>query len=117
MKHRNGFVSNSSSSSFIITNMTNESKTIVDFAEENINLVQQYNNMYDVPYNQKQIINDAKKRLGRNSNDEYRFKPHESKRLVFGDSDGDDIGQIYDYMLRDKGKSESFKWKFDEYLR
>lgn len=33
MKYRNGFVSNSSSSSFIITNVSGESKTWKDFVE------------------------------------------------------------------------------------
>ena len=33
MKRRNGFVSNSSSSSFIIKNLTNREMTLKDFAE------------------------------------------------------------------------------------
>ena len=39
MKIRKGFVSNSSSTAFMITNLTNKEKTLVDFVEENPQLI------------------------------------------------------------------------------
>jgi hypothetical protein len=69
MKIRNGFVSNSSSSSFIIRNKSNINLTL--------------------------------------SAEEY----------IFGDEDGTLIGRIFDYILRDGGESENFKWIFYRYYR
>jgi hypothetical protein len=37
--------------------------------------------------------------------------------IVFGDEQGTIIGQVFDYVLRDGGDSESFHWRFCEYLR
>ena len=54
MKTRHGFVSNSSSTSFIITNKTKENKTIADFVKENPQLITQYNTEYDKQYTQEQ---------------------------------------------------------------
>jgi hypothetical protein len=47
----------------------------------------------------------------------YTFKSKQKKILVFGDEDGDVIGNVFDYMLRDGGKSKNFKWKISEMLR
>ena len=118
MKYRTGFVSNSSSCSFSITNTSNSPKTIVDFAKENIYLLDKFNDDYDwYNFTKEQLLLSAKKRLGRNSSDEYRFKPHETKVLVFGDEQNDVIGNIYDYMLRDSNESKNFAWHLEEMLR
>ena len=42
MKIRNGFVSNSSSTSFTIVNISDKSKTIVDFVKETPHLIEEY---------------------------------------------------------------------------
>lgn len=34
---------------------------------------------------------------------EYVIPPQESKRLVFGDKEGDLIGHVFDYILREEG--------------
>ena len=47
MKTRNGFVSNSSSTAFIITNRTKEKKTLVDFVMENPQLIREFREQYD----------------------------------------------------------------------
>lgn len=116
MKMRHGFVSNSSSCSFTITNKTDEDKTLVDFAKETPHLVEDFKIQYsgykneEERFNQERMISDAEQH-------NEHFAPGESKLLVFGDDDGDTIGHVYDYMLRDGGKSKSFTWEFCEMLR
>lgn len=107
MKVRSGFVSNSSSSSFIITNKTKEPKTLVDFVEENPHIVEDFIKRYhwhtEDEFNQAKMVKSAKNRnlilhIGKNE-------------VEFGDEDGDVIGHVFDYMLRNSGKSKSFSWK------
>lgn len=45
MKFRHGFVSNSSSSSFVIINKTNRTMTIVDFVLDNAELVRRFSQL------------------------------------------------------------------------
>lgn len=110
MKIRNGFVSNSSSSSFIIRNKSNKSLTLVDFVKENPQLVENWNSNYDYDVTQEELILSAEKNnitFASNSSDEY----------YFGDDDGTLIGRIFDYILRDGGESENFEWFFYESYR
>ena len=115
---RNGFVSNSSSTSFIITNLTSEKKDIVDFVKENPEImgewIHEYGNewMFEKheEYTQEKLIESAK-------NNNITFKPNEEKGCIFGDEQGTLIGQVFDYMLRNEQESKSFKVRFDQYLR
>lgn len=113
MKTRNGFVSNSSSTSFIIINKTNKKLNLVDFVKETPYLIEdfieQYNWHKEEEYNQQKLIESAEM-----NNEEIR--PGENI-CTFGDEDGTLIGKVYDYMLRDGGESDSFKWQFYEYNR
>jgi hypothetical protein len=110
-KFRNGFVSNSSSSSFIITNTSDKPLDLLDFAEENLWLVDEFNGEYDWNnYNKKDVLKSAYE------NNET-FKPNVPKICIFGNEDGTLIGQIYDYILRDGGSSENWRWRFNESLR
>lgn len=115
MKIRSSFVSNSSSSSFIIRNISNENKTLVDFVNENPQLLEQFKCRYDwyaddPKYNQKMMVQCAEK-------ENITFYPNVDELCTFGDEDGTVIGNVFDYILRDGGKSESFVWKFDHYNR
>ena len=115
MKQRNGFVSNSSSTSFTTTNTSDDDKTIVDFIKENLQLVDDFNAMYDWHnYSHEDAIESAKNNY---CGDEYSFSGKEKKNIAFGDEEGTVLGRIFDYILRDGGTSENFTWKFDQYYR
>jgi len=67
MKFKIGFVTNSSSTAFIIVNTSNESKTLVDFVLENPQLIEQFKNEYswhkdDPLYSQIMLVKSAKKK-------------------------------------------------------
>jgi hypothetical protein len=113
MKLRNGFVSNSSSTSFIITNKTDHNLKLVDFVKENPQLVDKFKKNYGYTKNevfcQDNMIKDALVR------DEL-FKPGDNY-ATYGDNDYDTLGTVFDYILRDGGSSESFEWCFEEYNR
>lgn len=111
MKTRNGFVSNSSSSSFIITNTSDRKLTLVDFVKENPQLVKQYCERYGESITQEELIRSARRE------DPMNFKPGKPTESVFGDEQCTLIGRVFDYILRNGGKSENFTWQFDEFLR
>jgi hypothetical protein len=115
MKIRKGFVSNSSSSSFIIANTTGEDKTLVDFVRENPQLIEEFKEQYswykdDPQMTQENLIASAE------ANDE-RIPAGSDYSYIFGDEDGTLIGRVFDYILRDGGKSASFNWYYHESLR
>jgi len=113
MKTRLGFISNSSSTSFIIRNTSSIKKDLVDFVKENPQLVEQYVNKYQKnceQYTQEQLTNSA-------FYSNIIFKSNETKICTFGDGDGTIIGNVFDYILRNGGKSENFEWEFYHYNR
>lgn len=111
MKTRQGFVSNSSSSSFIITNTSGEDKTLVDFVKENPQLVEEFCAMYNWHnFTQEDMLLSAEK-------EDPRIFPPGETMSVFGDEQRTIVGQVFDYILRDGGESKNFMWHFHEAMR
>jgi hypothetical protein len=122
MKLRTGFISNSSATSFTITNISNKKKTTADFVREvGEEILKNFERDYghnslpcrdDEGVTLEQLIKEAK------SGSYHKvFKPGQSRNMAFGDEQGPALGHLFDYSLRDGGKSKSFTWKFHEWLR
>ena len=115
MKTKHGFVSNSSSTAFTIRNTSKKPKTLLDFAKETPELLVEFLERYD--WNKKDPT-FTQGNLERSADaEDMVFPPGKDVVAIFGDEDHTLVGIVYDYILRDGGKSKSFKWKFKEYHR
>jgi len=114
MRIKSDFITNSSSTNYIIINKTNQVKTLVDFVEETPHLIEQFINSYN--WHDKNKFNQKAMLISAAANN-ATWQPGEEKYITFGDEDGTIIGGVFDYMLRDGGESASFKWKFASHAR
>ena len=106
MKTRSGFVSNSSSSSFIIINKTDKDLNLLDFAIENRSVFDDFISNYQYDYTFDDFIESVEANnivipVGRNV-------------FSFADEDRTICGIVYDYGLREGGNSKRFKWALIE---
>ena len=111
MKIRQGFVSNSSSSSFYITNTSNKELTLVDFVAENPQLVTSFLENYtwykdEKCLTQENMLKTVKKH-------KRVFLPGEKTYIEFSDEDG--LSVTYAYVMRRVlgffSESENFVWE------
>ena len=108
LKIRSGFVANSSSSSFIIHNH-GEDISLAEFVVLAKHEILESMEFYEWEHHFDEVIESAAQRREVIESGEHEY--------AFGDEDGDLVGAILDYALRDGGDVGRVAWRFSESLR
>jgi hypothetical protein len=106
MKYRNGFISNSSSTSFIITNNTRHILSLEDFVKENAYLVDGFNVDCLSPILMDDMLECEEIR--------YINLDPGNNEILFSDEGVNAVHDCYNVMLRVPGKSKRFSWKINK---
>ena len=118
MKIRIGFVTNSSSSSFVIVNKTSKSKRLVDFVTENMKLIQKlvkdndlesYITEGDDSTNPTPSLTLEEKIMEDTRMNDRIFQPGRPS-IMNVSSEDDSLIDLILYHLSGDGKSKSFDW-------
>ena len=83
---------------------------MLDFVKENPQIVEEWNDNYDKNNTFDELLKSAEE-------NNFTFDANSEDNYDFGDDSGTVIGRMFDYILRDGGESESFKWSFNRYNR
>ena len=117
MKLRLGFISNSSSSSFLITNKSNKSKTMKDFVKQISFVYDSFVEAFPEYLKDKQKHKCySKEEMLRTANQciPMSWGPGKTHEVEFSTEDGSMnlVGFIIGLMLKENGETEDFKWKY-----